>query len=457
MTKEIRMYKRIRLVLVTFFLLNLSCVKNTEFEAISSTCSSNLVANTSFTDVKDLYLGELVQIQEDLIIEGYVISSDKAGNFFSVLHFQDSPDNPTEGFQIEIDLRESHLFFEIGSKVFIKLKGLYLSQSRGVFKLGGTFAAFGTTSIGRLPALKIPEHIFLSCDPISTIQPSVSSFENLNDNMVNTLVKFEGIEFLIDDFGMPFAEVREETERNLKDCNGNELILLNSGFSDFQSEILFENNGSINGVLLKDRDDFQLVIRDLDDINFENNRCLDTQVTSTSIFISELADPNNNAGARFVELFNAANKTLNLNGWTLRRYTNGNTEISSIIDLTGFDIEAERTLIISPNSLEFESVYGFAPDIAVSTNSPADSNGDDNLELVDPFGATIDLFGIIGEDGSGTNHEFEDGRALRNAEVFEANAIYTFSEWSIFNDSGDSGTVNSPQNAPENYTPGVRG
>jgi hypothetical protein len=450
------MYKRIRLVLGTLFLLNLSCVKNTEFEAISSTCSSNLVSNTSFTAVKELYQGQLVQIQEDLIIEGYVISSDKASNFFSVLHFQDSPDNPTEGFQIEIDLRESHLFFEVGSKILIKLKGLYLGQSRGVFKLGGTFAAFGTTSVGRLPALKIPEHIFLSCEPVSTIQPIVSSIENLNDDMVNTLVKFENLEFLIDDFGKPFAEVREETERSLKDCNGNEIDLVNSGFSDFQSEILFENNGSITGVLLQDRDDFQLVIRDLDDINFDNNRCADLQTTSTSIFISELADPDNNAEARFVELYNAANEALDLNGWMLRRYTNANTEISSVIDLTGFSIEAQSTLVISPNAQEFELVYGFTPNLSVSTNSPADSNGDDNLELVDPFGTLIDVFGVIGEDGSGTNHEFEDGGAFRNLDVLQGNALYTFSEWSIFNDTGGAGTTNLPQNAPEDYTPGIR-
>ena len=454
--KRIRMYKRIKLVLITLFLLNISCVKNTEFEEISNSCSSNLVANTSFAQVKGLYQGELVQIQEDLIIEGYVISSDKVGNFFSVLHFQDSPDNPTEGFQIEVDLRESHLFFGVGSKIYIKLKGLYLGESRGVFKLGGTFAAFGTTSIGRLPALKISEHIFLSCEPTSTIQPTVSSIENLDVTMVNTLVKFENLEFLIDDFGMPFAEIRTETERSLKDCSNNELILLNSGFSDFQSEILFENNGSITGVLLKERNDFQLVIRDLDDINFENNRCEDLQTTSTSIFISELADPNNNTGARFVELYNAANQTLDLNGWMLRRYTNANREISSVIDLTGLSIEAQSTLVISPNAQEFELVYGFVPDLSVSTNSPADSNGDDNLELVDPFETVIDVFGVVGEDGSGTNHEFEDGRAFRKIGVMESNPIYTFSEWSIFNDSGDSGTVNSPQNAPEDFTPGER-
>ncbi len=77
------------------------------------------------------------------------------------------------------------------------------------------------------------------------------------------------------------------------------------------------------------------------------------------------------------------------------------------------------------------------------------------MQLVDPFGTVIDSFGIVGEDGSGTNHEFEDGRAVRKPEIVIANSTYTFGEWTIFNDTGAEGTKNLPQNAPEDFTPGV--
>lgn len=453
----LRNMKKVLILIGTVFLLvaTKSCVTDNSFENPLN-CSENLESNTSYSDVKALYSDQLVQIQEDLIIEGYISSSDRAGNFFSVLHFQDRPNNPTEGFQIEVDLRESHLFFAEGTQIFIKLKGLYLDQSNGVFRIGGTFSAFGTTTVGRLPALQIPEHIFLSCAPLSSIEPSVTTISNLNDDMVNTLVQINDLQFVDEELGNSFADLREETERLLEDCSASELVLLNSGFSDFQPNLLPEGNGALVGVLLKDRTNFVLAVRDLEDINFTNERCADLQVTSTSVFITELADPNNNTGARFVELFNSSNEVLDLNGWVLRRYTNANVEISSTIDLTGLVLAGQSTLVISPNAQEFQEVYGFAPDLGVATNSPADSNGDDNLELVDPFGLVIDVFGVIGEDGSGTNHEFEDGKAVRNMDVFSANATYTFSEWLIFNDTGDAGTTNLPQSAPEDFNPGVR-
>jgi len=225
--------------------------------------------------------------------------------------------------------------------------------------------------------------------------------------------------------------------------------LLNSGFADFQSELLPVGNGTIRGVLLRENDNYSLAIRELVDIDFSEGRCEDLvdEFTSTQIFISELADPDNNIGARFVELYNSSSE---------RRYTNDNTEVSSTIDLSDFVIEGQSTFVISSDSMEFESVYGFAPDMGVGTNSPADSNGDDNLELVDPFGSVIDIFGVVGEDGTGTDHEFENGRALRNADVTQGNQAYTFSEWTIYNDSGGNGTINAPQIAPHDFSPNVR-
>ena len=302
------------------------------------------------------------------------------------------------------------------------------------------------------------EHVFTSCEGPGTIQPLKTTIAEINSIPSEILVQLDSLEFAEDILGETYAIPEEETERILMDCAENQITLLNSGYSDFQTEPLPQTNGTLTAILTKDGKSPQLIIRSLEDVSFTNDRCPEiiTEFTSNRIFISELADPDNNSGARFVELYNASEEPLDLNLWTLRRYTNDNTEVSSTIDLTGFIINGESTLVISPNATEFELVYGFPPDLGVSTNSPADSNGDDNLELVDPFGTVIDAFGVIGEDGSGTNHEFEDGRAVRNIEITTANPVYTFSEWTIFNDTGEAGTILKPQNAPEDFTPGVR-
>ena len=443
-------------IVFLFFVMVTGCAPKNNFDEINVFCEENLLANATYAQVQDLYQGELLQIQEDLVIEGYIVSSDKAGNFFSTLYFQNELINPTAGFQIEIDLFESHLLFDVGQKIIIKTKGLYLGKKKDVFVLGGTFSGFGSTTVGRLPGLKIPEHIFRACENFEDVIANNVEIENITSAYTNTLISIDSLQFLVDDFGKFFAEPEKETERILEDCNSNQIILLNSGFADFQSEIIYETNGKITGVLLRENNDYFIAIRDLSDLEFSNERCEDIRETSNQIFFSELADPNNNSSARFIELFNASEKTIDLRDWSIHRYTNNSIEISSSIDLSGLTIQANSTVIISTNASVFEQTYGLTPDLEVGTNSPADSNGDDNLVLVDPFGAVIDIFGVIGEDGTATNHEFEDGKAQRKLEVTKSNPTYNILEWNIFNDSGGAGTSNQPQNAPEDFNPGSR-
>lgn len=453
------MKKMIFKIMGAVFLLSLlCCIDGSEYDDIEGDCTTDMVANITFEELDSLVHDNVIQIQENLILQGYLISSDRAGNFFGVLYLQDALSNPSMGIQLEMDLRESHLQFPEGSKVLVKLKNLYLGKRGSNIRIGSVFSSFGNLSIGRLPSGKVFEHLFISCEGEGIPEPLVTNIPEIDNLPSNILVQLGSVEFAEETLGETFAIVQEETERILRDCEENEIVLINSGYADFQAELLPETNGSLTAILTKDGEIPQLLIRTLDDIDFTEERCPEiiTEFTSNQIFISELADPDNNSKARFVELYNSASEPLDLNLWTLRRYTNDNTEISSTIDLSGLIIGPESTLVISPNAEEFELVYGFVPDLGVSTNSPADSNGDDNLELVDPFGTIIDVFGVIGEDGSGTNHEFEDGRAVRNADIVEGNSTFIFSEWTIFNDTGDAGTINLPQNAPGDFTPGQR-
>jgi hypothetical protein len=436
--------------------LVMACVKDGKYETPELNCLSTQEVNASYKDIKDLYQGETLEIVDDLIIEGYVISSDIAGNIYGSLHFQDDPASPAEGLQIDIDLPDSHLFFPPGSHILIRAKGLFLGVSQEVYHLGGVFTAFGNKSVGRLPASAVSLHVFMACEAGPPIRAVNINPGNVSDAMVNTLVHMDGMEFSAESIGQPYALPEEETFHDLQDCEGGKIALLNSGYSDFREEKVPEGNGGITAMLYKEGGDFQLIVRELNDIAFSDNRCADPKGVNltTKLFISELADPDNHPEARFVELYYTGEVKISLDDWHLRRYTNANTEPGATLDLSGFVLSPNTTFVIAANATAFEAVFGFPPDMEAGANGPADSNGDDTIELLDPSDAIIDIFGIIGEDGSGTNHEFEDGRALRKTSVNSGNPLFSFVEWEIFNDSGQSGTINLPQQAPEDYDPG---
>ena len=79
-------YKTIIGVLGTLLIL-LGCVKDTDFDAPKLQCINENLSNITIGQVTDLYVDQTVQIQENWILEGYVVSSDHAGNFFNVLYF----------------------------------------------------------------------------------------------------------------------------------------------------------------------------------------------------------------------------------------------------------------------------------------------------------------------------------------------------------------------------------
>ena len=172
------------------------------------------------------------------------------------------------------------------------------------------------------------------------------------------------------------------------------------------------------------------------------------------VFITEITDPNTNSlatnGGRFVELYNNTDADIDLTGWALRRWTNEQIDPQPSDQVLSGSISAGGFYIITNIAEGFESIYGFAADLAIGSGGPADSNGDDDIALINLAGDVVDFYGEVntssGTDNTGTVWEFEDGRAERLASVSSANALGISSEWNIDNDSGGGDGVQDVDN-----------
>ena len=179
----------------------------------------------------------------------------------------------------------------------------------------------------------------------------------------------------------------------------------------------------------------------------------------SDVFMTELTDPQNSSDAgRYVELYNSGDTDVDLaaDGMALLRWTNGNADPSGTGTVLTGTISAGGFYIVCNNADKFSATWpGLTCNQDVSTGGVGDSNGDDNLALITDvvvseenvlLGYTIvDMFGVAGEDGSGTGHEFEDGRAERAEGNTMASATWDAAGWNIDNDSGGG---DGPQYAP---------
>ncbi len=401
-----------------------------------------------------LFRGSARAIERPYFIELRVVSSDLHGNIFGALYLQEIPGGP--GLLVKTDLLDTHAYFPEGSLVRIDLQGLFLDKEGSGFALGSPREVFGNITLDRIPAAETLERLNLACGTDEKIRPRAIPLDSLQAIQVHGLVAVSGLEIDPESAITTFAEYQQETQIPLIDCFGGKLNLINSGYSDFYQDTLPVGNGTVRGILRGGPGKYEILLRDADDLNFDQPDCK-TQfppMQSNRILISEIADPENDAGARFIELYNSGTVPIRLDAWKLVRFTNGNDTPGGMVPLDGLRLLPSETLVIAARGDAFSAVYGIMADLLVRTNGPADSNGDDNIVLLDPFDQVVDVFGIPGEDGSGTAHEFEDGRALRRAGIQTASPVFLAEQWIISNDTGAAGTLLQPGQAPEDYTPG---
>lgn len=431
------------------FQLYLRDTDDVKFTTARCDYSSSFQPNITLKSVKEMYKGSVVEfgISNNYVIEGFIISSDEHGSFEKKLVIQDAVENATAGIQILIGKTANFEQYNVGDKVFVKLNKLYMNKKEGVLTIGFPKG----TAIIEIEESQIPDFIFNSSENFNIIPKEISISEVLNPAFDNTLIKVKNVQLAQNELGSAFTYFSGINNgfRTLETCNiSTKLSVFTNGKATFANKLFPQGRGNITGVLSN-----VLELRTALDVQFSGafEAC---PVFFPKIMITEVADPNNNVSARFVELYNAGVGEVNLTGWKLNKYLNGASTVSgTALALTGILIPAGGFVIIAGS--DYKILFDDIPDIESTYIS---GNGDDVYELVNNTGARIDIFGVIGVDGNGTNWEYLDGRAVRKTSISAPNPVFTVNEWTIYSAASNSLIThpNSPQNAPGGFNPRAR-
>ncbi len=157
--------------------------------------------------------------------------------------------------------------------------------------------------------------------------------------------------------------------------------------------------------------------------------------TGSVFYISEIADPSNNAAqGRFVEMYNSSASSIDLAAgtWNLAKQVNGGTVYSYA--LTG-TVAAMSTYVVADDT-DFAIAYPSAPaGTPDQTQGNIGGNGDDGYYLYsggdETSGTLEDAYGVIDEDGTGKDWNYENSRANRNTSSTAGNPTWTAADWTI--------------------------
>src|SRR5690606_24830197 len=243
------------LSMVLLLVMMLSCVDDGDYGIPTPKESENIIIPVNqLTTFKALYqryaqavaAGNTLAIisdTEDLYVEGYVVSSDVAGNFFEELIIQNkmddsNPDNdPRLGIRLDINVGSLSDTYEFGRKVYVKLNGLTIGESNGVL----TIAKGEDQRLEQIQAFEYRKIVIRTSEVVNII-PKITSLVNLTEADENTLIQLDNMQLNRFELGATFAgEAIDEFDgfRVLESCDsGISIFLQTSTFADFKSLIV---------------------------------------------------------------------------------------------------------------------------------------------------------------------------------------------------------------------------
>ncbi|MEP3838850.1 MAG: DUF5689 domain-containing protein [Algibacter sp.] len=307
-----------------------SCVKDEDYSTPEISITEPSIPQeqiTTFKAVKSLYeqavnngnTSVIIDDDTDLYIEGYVVSSDKSGNFFEELIIQNktddsSPDtDPRLGFKVDINVSSLSDTYQFGQKVYVKMDGLTVGETSGVITIGKGNAV----QVEQIQPAEYKD-IVIRSNEIAEIQPKISGLADLSEADENTLIQLDNMQLNRFELGATYAsESFDEFDglRLLESCDsGIQMIMQTSTFSDFKSLIIPQGKGSVTGVFSRDYgDDFNVLVPNSSaDINLNNDtRCDPVELTCG---IAETVGASNLLHEDFEDQSN--NKPVEIDGWT---------------------------------------------------------------------------------------------------------------------------------------------
>ncbi|MGJ8745242.1 DUF5689 domain-containing protein [Polaribacter sp.] len=292
---------------------NLGTEENAGLNAVLDSIANGSLQLKTIQQIKDLHTAgnEPLKLVSDIVVKGYVISSDKTGNFYQEFYMQDAPENPTAGIKIILSLNDNYNKYNVGRELYIRLKDLYLGETNsgdGVTTIGGRIKPVDTREVDNISTNQIRNHLFRAAKT-ETIVPKIVPLGGITDADISTFIKIENAFFASNVAGKSYVDpnVDFDTHRKIEGCQGfglADVLLETSSFTSFANETIPSGGGSLSAVVSKDfGGDFTvLVLNSTDDVHMDGEKCTPLEITDFTTILLE-------------EDFETTSGTINITDW----------------------------------------------------------------------------------------------------------------------------------------------
>jgi hypothetical protein len=217
--------------------------------------------NMPIAELRDLWRGKTLTIDEEYIIGGRVTSSDVAGNFYQTFTITDGE----RAAEIMAGMRDLHNSYPLGCYVSVLLDGCAVGVERGVLQIGLIPASYSSYAVDYFYSRAVIDKYVVRRDDVAEVSARTLNFEGLDESLCGMLVRIEGVRYLPEVSEVsevpetpetPKAPEIPETEpaiwsgyRAFVDAEGNRIYTYTSDYANFATEEVPTVTCDITGIL----------------------------------------------------------------------------------------------------------------------------------------------------------------------------------------------------------------
>ena len=219
-------------------------------------------ANIAIADLHAMLGGRTVIIDQNIIIGGYVTSSDKASNFHKTFMIEDA----SGGAEIMAGLYDLHNIYPEGYYITVNLKGCAIGEQLGVMQIGLPAASYSYYPTDYFASRAVIDKYITRYNVRRDVAPLPLSIEKLTPSHCGRLVNIGGFTASLQGVWSDYQIFTDSNDQNI--------AVYTSEYADYATNPLPNGRVSITGILqfgkVEGQEYYIIKMRDEKDCNSYN-------------------------------------------------------------------------------------------------------------------------------------------------------------------------------------------
>lgn len=204
--------------------------------------------NISIGELRNLVGNKTKHIEQELVIGGYVTSSDEAGNFYRTFTIEDY----TGGVEIMAGLYDLHNLYPMGHYVIVKLQGCTVAPHYNVLQAGLAAKSYSNYPTDYFTSRPVIDKHVACYDVVRHVTPATQTIPTLEGSMCGRLVTIDNLTLCtaLHADGWQANNVGKWSGYNFfQDDAGNQIAVYTSEYANYAEHEVPTSAVSITGIL----------------------------------------------------------------------------------------------------------------------------------------------------------------------------------------------------------------